>query len=216
MSDDVKEVAIRDLSAKELEQTGAFLSRIFGARSDQEELLSMWKEDESRVVVVLVLAEEIVGVGVARCAAFAEEQSPYIRFPFRTPHAQDFEKGLRDEEKVGALQVLAIAEDKRHFGLGRRLATHLVRALLKRGVRFLVGVCWDNATTQTSKPLFIAAGFQQITSSVTFFSEEQKKSGQPCPHCSPDDCACNALLFVRKVDEAFIGLLHRTPETLHE
>jgi|GEM_PF-477524 len=172
-----------DLNDAQLVDAAHFLDATFGARDDQQTLLRQWRQAQKPGAVAFE-GGEVVGATVGRVVDFAS--SPYARVA-----ADAFDA----DAQVGALSMLAVHPRRRRQGLGRRLAGQLVDALVASDIVALVGMCWDNGSDDTSRTLYEANGFTLVAHSDTFFADEQKKSGQPCPHCAPASCHCRALLF---------------------
>lgn len=180
---------VRDLQPDDIPDVRALLENTFAPRGDEADLLHAWIEDDARCAAVGYAGADLVGFGLASIT----DAPPTYAATFDVTLEEHLPCGL-----FGLWSILAVQPDRRGTGSGRAIAHHIGQRLVARGTDTWLGVSWQHGPTHTSRPLFEGAGFQLLGRSSTFY-RGFAATGQICPHCRPDPCRCEALLYGRCV-----------------
>ena len=171
----------------------ALLVEVFTPRGDELTLVQQWREDPSRRV--LLALDDAVAVALLIVRMLEPGDPETYGAPFGVDLASRVEARRR-----GVFQLLAVRPGWRRRRIATALARDQLAWLVAQGVRIGIGVSWDHGgfgTAGSSRPMFEAAGFAAVGTSATFFRALHEATGQVCPRCEPEPCACNAILFVR-------------------
>ena len=181
-------LADADVTSGDRDAIAALLSEVFEPHPRQREMVDEWAADPTRRVM---LAREGTIVGVMVVRLIPSDDLDRYGAPFGVDLRARFGDG-----PVGTFQCLAVHPDHRGAGLGRGLAEALADQLRSAGAIGGVGISWDHGRGSGSRGMFEANGFTALAESRTFYASVNAASGQQCPHCKPEPCACNAVLFV--------------------
>lgn len=188
MSDHGQGVRVVDLAEAELDAVAALMTRVFGGRGDERELVAAWVREPDRCVRVALADGAPVGMAVATYHARFDPVA------YSRDFACDLAAFLADAPTVVLNQIL-VEPAWRRRGVASALAAALRPWVRASGARSAIGVRWIHGGDHHSGHLFEAAGFYQLGRCEGFYRQFHEVSGQRCTVCTGPRCECAALLY---------------------
>jgi GNAT superfamily N-acetyltransferase len=99
-------------------------------------------------------------------------------------------------EKIGTLLFVAVKEEYKGFGVGKKLLELRQNWLKSNGAQFALASSWKNNKKFSSPRLFIADGFEEVSHFCTYIHPSIETN--PCPICKPT-CHCENYIFIKKL-----------------
>lgn len=186
---DITLTPIEEATPPQLDSLTRLLSETFGEHNEQAAIFERWRTNPDVWALLACVGPRCVAVMVTVARDVAS---------FDT---SGFDLSLRDLEPTARIALFSVAATDpawRRQGLSSRMATrHLARAR-DRGITLGAGISWEHGDAGNSSHMFEAAGFVALARSESFYREMHARTGQTCPRCGPEPCACVATLYVTR------------------
>jgi GNAT superfamily N-acetyltransferase len=98
--------------------------------------------------------------------------------------------------KIGSLLFVAVIEEHRGKGIGKKLLELRRDWLKNNGANYALSISWKNYKKFSSPRLFIADGFVVVSHFCTYIHPAIENN--PCPICKPT-CHCENYIFIKKL-----------------
>lgn len=132
--------------------------------------------------------DELIGIGLGGII-------PKNQYEYYSVFSESIFK-IFESSRIGTLLFVAVKEEYRGKGIGKKLLELRRDWLKKNGADYALASSWKNNMKFSSPRLFIADGFEVVSHFSTYIHPDTKTN--PCPICNPR-CHCENYIFIKKL-----------------
>lgn len=159
-----------------------------GEQSIGERQVELFASAPECCVFGAFINEELIGVGLGGII-------PKDQYQHYSSYSDSIFKILLSK-KVGSLLFVAVKDEHRGKGIGKKLLELRRNWLKNNGANYALACSWKNNSKFSSPRLFIADGFEIVSYFCNYIHPAVENN--PCPICKPI-CHCENYIFIKKI-----------------